>query len=65
MVLPLPITRKEVILAAMNGQDYNVPDPITREEQYLLALLEMIGNSPAALPVITSDEIDTIIGALS
>lgn len=39
-----PITRKELYLAKLSGQDVEIPEPITREEKYLYAAI-MSGGS--------------------
>lgn len=33
--LPQPVTRKEVLLASIAGEDATLPEPVTREEKYL------------------------------
>lgn len=39
-----PITRKETYLAAIAGEDVEVPEPVTREEVYLKAILDNGGG---------------------
>ena len=39
-----PITRKEMFMAKAAGQNVNVPEPITREEKYLAAIVASGGG---------------------
>ena len=40
-----PVTRNEAFLAAMNGQDVTLPEPQTRNEKFMKAILDNSGNN--------------------
>ena len=39
-----PLTRKEMYLAKIGGENVSVPEPLTREEMYLNEIVERLGN---------------------
>lgn len=61
-----PITRKEYYYAYMLGEATEVPEPITREEQYLFVLCQQMsgggGGGSYTLPVATEDTLGGVKG---
>lgn len=53
------VTREEQYYAYMNGEDVNIPEPVTRREQYLYNLCLKGGTDPEAIAEAVSDYLDT------
>ena len=48
-----PITREEYFLARMAGEDVTMPEPITREEEYMKGIAAQIEAGSTELPAVT------------
>lgn len=55
----MAITREEQYLAYLNGEDVVLPEPITRQEQYLYNLCLKGGTDPEAIAEAVEDYLDT------
>lgn len=55
----MAVTREEQYLAYMNGEDVNIPEPVTRREQYLYELCLKEDVDAGAVAEAVSDYLDS------